>query len=300
MTSRYQGALLVTALLAAPLPALEVPYLSGRVTDLADMISPEAESRIDGRLERLEQAEGSQIAVLTIPSLEGESLEDFSLRVAETWGLGRAEADDGALLLISRDDRKMRLEVGYGLEAILTDAYSRRILDEVLRPRFRAADVDGGVERAVETMAALIEGNDILPPPEPAGLHGGQAGRSLGGLLFFLALIVVPFAMNAVTAQGCTGWLIYFVTMPFVFSIPAAFFSPRAGVLCLVAWGLLIPILRLLVPKTAIGRRLGSRGFGRGGWSSSGGWGSGGGGFSGGGFSGGGGSFGGGGSSSGW
>ena len=291
---RFGAALLVAVSLPALASGLEVPFLSGRVNDLADILSAQAEERINQRLAKLEDAAGTQVAVLTVPSLEGESLEDFSLRVAETWALGRADEDDGALLLIARDDRKMRLEVGYGLEAILTDAYSRRIIDEVLRPRFRGGDFDGGVERAVETMAALVEGNDILPPPavEPSG--GAGLRLPIGGMIF-LGLLVLPFALTAITAPGCSGWLVYLILTPFAFGIPAALVNSRAGVIALTIWVVVVPILRLIAPKTALGRGLRSRGSRRGGWSSSGGWGS-----SGGGFSGGGGSFGGGGSSGSW
>ena len=296
---RFSAVLLLAAVLPAMASGLEVPFLGGRVNDLADILSAPAEERISQRLANLEDAAGTQVAVLTVPSLEGESLEDFSLRVAETWALGRADEDDGALLLIARDDRKMRLEVGYGLEPILTDAYSRRIIDEVLRPRFRSGDFDGGVERAVETMAALVEGNDILPPPavKPAG--GAGFGLPIGGMIFF-CLLVLPFALAAITTPGCSGWLVYLILMPFAFGIPVTLFSPRAGVIALTIWVIAVPILRLIAPKTALGRSLRSGGSRRGGWSSSGGWGSSGGGFSGGGFSGGGGSFGGGGSSGSW
>jgi len=122
--------------------ALDVPRLTGRVNDYADLLSSDAEIRIEQKLAMLEKDTGAQVAVLTIQSLEAESLEEYSLRVAETWALGRGDQDDGALLLIARNDRKMRLEVGYGLEPTLTDIMSKRILDQVLRPRFRAGDFD--------------------------------------------------------------------------------------------------------------------------------------------------------------
>ncbi len=288
-------------LLFSPTPAgaLEVPYLAGRVTDLAEILSAEAEARIDDRLERLEEAEGAQIAVLTLPSLEGESLEDYSLRVVDTWKLGRADADDGALLLIARDDRKMRLEVGYGLEPILTDAYSRRILDEIVRPRFRAGDFDGGIERAIEAAAALIEGDDVLPPPAEAQSGGVRERPERAGAFLFFLVLLVPFTLAAVTSPGCGGWLFYLFLMPLWFGFPAVLVSPRVGVFCLVAWVIAFPILRAVLPRTRRGARWSSGGpfFGGGGWSSSGGWG---GGSSGGGFSGGGGGFGGGGSSGSW
>lgn len=290
---------LATILAANPAASLEVPYLAGRVTDLAEILSAEAEVRLDGRLERLEAAEGAQLAVLTLPSLEGENLEDYSIRVVETWKLGRADADDGALLLIARDDRKMRLEVGYGLESILTDAYSRRILDEIVRPRFRTGDFDGGVERAIEAVSSLIEGNDVLPAVAEARPGSARERPGRTGAFIFFVLLVVPFTLGAVTSPGCGGWLFYFFLMPLWFGFPAVLVSPRAGVFCLVAWIIAFPFLRAVLPRTRRGARWSSGGpfFGGGGWSSSGGWG---GGSSGGGFSGGGGSFGGGGSSGSW
>jgi uncharacterized protein len=297
--------LIAGALALPPADALEVPFLGGRVNDLADILSTDSEARIHERLADLEQAEGSQIAVLTLPSLEGEDLEDFSIRVAETWGLGRAGADDGALLLIARDDRKMRIEVGYGLESILTDVYSRRILDEIVRPHFRTGDFDGGVERAVGAMAALVEGNDVLPPPATASRSAGRA-TDIGAFVVFL-LIVTPFAFGAVGAPGCAGWLLYFFLMPFWFGVPSALMGPRFGLFFLIGWCVAYPVLRALRPwltSLGAGSRRGTGGCFGGGWSSSGGWGGGGsfggGSSGGGGFSGGGGSFGGGGSSSGW
>ena len=137
---------LVLALAAATAPALEVPYLAGRVNDLADLLSPGAEARIEEELAALERETGAQGAVLTVPSLEGDPLEDFSLRVVDTWKLGREGVDDGVLLVIARDERQVRIEVGYGLEATLTDVGSKRILSDVMTPRFRAGDFDGGVE----------------------------------------------------------------------------------------------------------------------------------------------------------
>ena len=153
--SRAVGLALVVSsvLVAASMAALEVPFLAGRVNDLAGLLAPEVEIRIETTLRALEEETGSQVAVLTVPSLEGESLENFSLRVVETWELGRAEVDDGALLFIGRDDRKMRIEVGYGLEGALTDARTRRIQEDILQPKFRVGDFEGGVEAAVDAIA---------------------------------------------------------------------------------------------------------------------------------------------------
>lgn len=301
------------ALLALGASALPVPELSGRVVDLADLLPADAEARIDAKLVAFEQRTGAQVAVLTVTSLEGDPIEDFSIRVVEAWKLGRQGKDDGVLLLVSRDDRKMRIETGYGLEGQLTDAQSGRILDGVLRPRFRAGDYRGGIEEGVDTLLGTLDGLDVLPP-EPAPGETPWGVRILGGLLFLV--VIGTFSAVAVVAPGGVAWLLYVFLMPFYAAFPTALFGPKALVL-FALWVIGFPILRLAL-KTPWGKafqkqfptfdptatpsrsRWSSGGWSSGGWSS-GGWSSGGGGFSsGGGFSGGGGSFGGGGASSSW
>jgi uncharacterized protein len=289
------------------LAALEVPYLSGRVVDEAGLLDAAQKARIETRLATIEEQRGSQIAVLTVPSLEDEVLEDYSLRVAETWKLGRDELDDGALLLVARDDRKMRLEVGYGLEAVLTDATSRRILDDVMRPRFRAGDFGGGIEDAILAIEGVLAGDEgALPPPAADG--GGISGDSMpwparAGFFIFFLFVVGIFSLTALFSQGCAGWFLYLFLMPFWLAFPLAILGTPFGWLFLPAWLVGFPILRSLTAgarkKGTMPGWLGGGTLPRG-WSSSRGWG--GGGFSGGGggFSGGGGSFGGGGASSSW
>jgi len=281
--------------LGATLFALEVPFLTGRVNDLADILPAESEARVEARLARLESEEGSQVAVLTIPSLEGEVLEDYSLRVAETWELGRGEFDDGALLLIASEDRKMRLEVGYGLEPTITDLASRRVLDDVMAPYFRQGDFGGGVEAAVDVIAGLIEGEDALPPP--AATRRGPSGSAsvLGGLL-----VLGIFSLLAVVSRGCMGWIIFLLLTPIWFSVPLAIWGTPLGLVPGIVWVVAFPWMRSRLGGGGGGRGGGGGWLpGGGGWSSSGGGWSGGG-FSGGGFSGGGGSFGGGGASGSW
>lgn len=304
MTEVAQRALrgvILLALLAGvtPVAALEVPFLAGRVNDLADMIPADAEARIEARLERLENERGSQVAVLTIPSLQGEVLEYYSLRVAETWALGRGEFDDGALLLIARDDRKMRLEVGYGLEPAITDLASRRIVDDVIRPRFQQGDFGGGIEEAVSVIAGLVEGEDALPPP-----GAGGSSRSVAEQLIGFLFPVGFFSLIAFSSRGCVAWALYLFLIPFWFSLPVTLFGAPWGLVPGILWLIGFPLLALR--RGRIGRSgWGDPGSGRG-WSSTrgswggGSWGGSGGGFSGGGFSGGGGSFGGGGSSGSW
>jgi uncharacterized protein len=302
------GVALVLLSLAPPSIAKEVPYLGGRVNDLAGMLGAETETRLEQSLKELEQRTGAQLVVLTVESLEGEVLEDYSLRVAETWGLGRAEQDDGVLLLIAKNDRQMRIEVGYGLEDRLTDLQSGRILKEVIRPRFREGEFEHGIEQGVAAIVAAVEGGAIDAYAAPQSASGGNLTGAplLARAAFFLIFFVVvgTFALLALFSSGCSSWFLYLFLTPFFATFPSVSIHPLAGPIAAGAWLIGFPLFKLWLAKTGSGRRFleehpGWKGFaGAGG--SGGGWSSGGGGFSGGGFSGGGGSFGGGGASSGW
>ena len=132
--------LLTGLFLGLPASALDVPVLTGRVVDLAGLLTPQQVQALDARLQLLEKINSTQLVVLTVPSLEGESLEDFTMRVAESWKLGQKGIDNGVLLFIALQDRAMRIEVGYGLEATLTDAMTSRIIRNEMTPRFRSGD----------------------------------------------------------------------------------------------------------------------------------------------------------------
>ncbi len=293
-------ALLAALTLATAATGLEVPFLAGRVNDYAEILSAAAEERITAKLEAHEAETGNQVAVLTVASLEGDALESFSLRVAETWALGRAGVDDGVLLLVARDDRKMRIEVGYGLEGALTDAQSGRILRNILTPHFRAGDFDGGIEQGIDAILGTLAGGDVIPASAPAhdfapGL-GDLGGRLAAGGLFLL--VVGMFSLVALFSPGCQSWFLYVFLMPFWGAFPAAFLSPKVGLVSLAAWVVGFPILKLILSSTGAGKRWVSSHPGWTNWTSGGGGGWSGGG--GGGFSGGGGSFGGGGASGSW
>lgn len=293
--------LFLPLLLAAHGAAKEVPFLTGRVNDEANLLSPEQRQGIESKLAQLEQQTTHQVAVLTVESLEGDPIEDFAHRVAETWKLGTAEKDNGALLLVASGDRKMRIEVGYGLEPDLTDLQTSVIQNDVIIPYFKRGDFGGGIEAGVDAMISAIQGQEVTPAAparQPSG--GGGGGGGGGGFLLFLVFLLFPFSLDALRSRS---WLLYFFLMPFYFFL-GFIINPIVGMIALGAWIVLYPILRMVVPKSALGsRRRGGGWFigpgmgGGGGWSGGGGsWGGGGGG----GFSGGGGSFGGGGSSSSW
>jgi uncharacterized protein len=289
---RRFAALCAVLLVGVSATALEVPYLDGRVNDQAGMLSDGFEAQLEDRLRELEEQTGAQVAVLTIPSLEGDPIEDFSIRVVETWKLGRQGVDDGVLILIARDDRRMRIEVGYGLEGALTDAQAGRIIDGLMAPRFQEGDFDGGVNAAVDAVAAAVRG-------EPLEMPEVRPRKSMNNIATFVFFVVfgLPFINAALSSRGAAGWVLFLFLAPFFFAFPAAMFGLRVGGIVLAAWLIGFPLLRMIWPKAST-TRTGSR---RGGTF----WGpfiggGGGGGFSGGGFSGGGGGFGGGGASGGW
>ncbi len=291
---------------------LEVPFLAGRVQDDAGIMTSEAVARIETLLESLERETGAQLVILTLASLDGEPLADFSMRVAETWKLGQEGIDDGILLLISRDDRKIRLEVGYGLEGVMTDAASRRVIDQLIKPRFREGDFDRGIEQASAAIAGAIRGQeDAIPPTSPASGSG-----EVGGAWIFLgvfAVMIGPFVRVATRVRGAPGWIMFFGLLPFFFFIPLSLGLSVALIVTAIyvsSVGLVRIFLperwRLNVEETYRGTSRKSRSRSRT-WGHGGGWGGGGriggggwGGGSSGGFSGGGGSFGGGGASGGW
>ncbi|MCA1457624.1 YgcG family protein [Bradyrhizobium sp. BRP22] len=140
--------------------------LTGRVVDQTGTLSSGDIASLTQTLEDLEKRKGSQIAVLIVPTTGDETIEQFSIRVAEAWKIGRRKIDDGALLVIAKNDRHLRIEVGYGLEGVLTDATTRRIIDEIITPKFKTGDFAGGVAAGVNRMIRLIDGEQ-LPAPEP-------------------------------------------------------------------------------------------------------------------------------------
>jgi uncharacterized protein len=163
-----------------------VPALSARVIDLTGTLSGGAVNRLEGELAALEAKKGSQIAVLIVPTTQPEDIEQYGIRVADQWKLGRKGVDDGAILIVAKDDRRVRIEVGYGLEGALPDATANRILDETIKPHFKLGDYDGGVEAGVERMIAVVNG-ERLPEPDRRWEH------HVGGLES-----VLPFALVAV------------------------------------------------------------------------------------------------------
>ena len=186
--------ILIVVLTATGMGALEVPPLSGRINDNAGILSPSKENELERYLAGVENATGVQIGLLTIPSLEGDSLESYSLRVAERWGLGRSGNDDGAILLVAMEERKIRIEVGYGLEAVLTDATSGYIIREAIVPNFKSGDFEAGVAGGLQAMGGAVTGNEPIAPED---IRQSESRRNDGvPVPVFLIVFIVIFILT--------------------------------------------------------------------------------------------------------
>ena len=267
-------------LLASPARAEQpIPTIEARVTDLTATLTPPQRDALERRLAAFEADKGSQLAVLIVPTTQPESIEQYAIRVAEAWKLGRKGVDDGLLLLVAKEDRAVRIEVGYGLEGAVPDAIAKRIVEEVIVPHFRTGDYHGGIAAGVETLIKLISGEAL---PLPAGRKQTQPG-----VQFFEDTL--PLAMLFVFVLGG-------ILRTLLGRLPGA--SVAGGVAFFGAWLLLGSLLAALVIAfltfvITLAGISGGRGYRVGGYR--------GGGFGGGGgFSGGGGGFGGGGASGRW
>lgn len=280
-------ALLIFFLCRGAALALDVPPYHGYVNDYAHMISPAVKARLERTLEAFDRSDSTQIAILTIDSLQGEPLDDFSIRTVDAWGIGQKGKDNGVLLLAVKNDHKLRIEVGRGLEGVLTDLAAGRIVDLIIAPRFKAGRFDEGFEAGV---AAIIQTTRGEFHPDRLRPRRGKEPPPLFTYLFFGALIVGFLGSVSRKLGVGAGALL----LPLLFLLGGGPF------------GLLI--LLLLVPVGAFGGLLLPlilaaflRGGGGGFYMGGGGFGGGGGGFGGGGFGGfGGGGFGGGGASGSW
>ncbi len=277
-----------------------VPQLTARVTDLTGTLTPDQSSALEAKLAAFEQSKGSQVVVLLVPTTQPEVIEQYSMRVVDQWKLGRGKVDDGVLLLIALNDRKVRIEVGYGLEGALPDATANRIIQQDITPAFKRGDYYDGISTGVDRIMRVIEG-EPLPEPEFSSPASGIPGLvHLLPFLFIFALVgssIFRRLFGRVGGALATGGLVGFLTWLLISILGISLFA-----------GIVAFILSLL---GGMGGGGGSGAGGNGwysrrhgsGWGYGGGFGGGlggGGGFGGGGFGGGGGGFGGGGASGGW
>jgi uncharacterized protein len=185
-----------------------IPPLTARVTDLTGTLSGEAVTRIETKLANLEAKKGSQIAVLIVPTTQPEEIEQFGIRVLDAWKLGRKGVDDGAILIVAKNDRRVRIEVGYGLEGALPDAIANRIITETITPHFKLGDYDGGVEAGVDQMISVVNG-EPLPEPDRKWEHRNGLGHLLPLLLVgvFVASGVLRGIFGRLFGSVATGGL---------------------------------------------------------------------------------------------
>lgn len=267
-----------------------VPPLTGHVIDRTATLATDQQQALEAKLTAFEQSTGAQIVVLLVPSTQPEDIFSYANRVASTWKIGRKEVGDGLLLLVAKDDHKLRIEVARTLEGAIPDLAAQRIIDEFITPSFKAGDFAGGIDAGVDRIMGLVKG-EALPAPEPASGAGASSGFQWQDLLMFLFFGVVIVGavarqilgnkLGSLLTGGVVGFLVWTVSTSLILAV-------LAGMVTLV-----------FALVSSLGRGGRSGGFGGGmGSSGGGGWSSGGGG---GGFSsGGGGSFGGGGASGGW
>jgi uncharacterized protein len=278
--------LLGTCLTALAQSLQPVPKLESRVTDLTGTLTAEQQTGLEQKLAAFEARKGSQLAVLIIATTKPEEIEAYSIRVVDQWKLGRKQVDDGALMIVAKEDRTLRIEVGYGLEGALTDATSNRIIAETITPLFRHGDFYGGINAGIDQMIRVVDG-EPLPPPD----HRWQGDRSPGGRglfpILFIAVLVGSVALQSIlgrtlgsiaTAAG-TGvivWIAGYALLLAVFAgVGALILSLFSGLSGGRGWS--------SYPRSG---GFGAGGFGGGGFGGRGGFGGGSGGFGGGGASG--------------
>jgi uncharacterized protein len=245
-----------------------IPQFTGPVVDLTGTLSGGAESRIESKINAFQASKGAQFAVLIVASTQPEDIDQYAVRAQESWKVGRKGVDDGALLVVAKDDHRMRIEVGYGLEGVLTDATTNRIIEETITPRFKSGDFDGGIEAGIDKMISVAAGEE-LPPPDSTWEHKSPS-RGLP-IPLLIGILIVSGVLRRVIGR-----------------VPGALAT--GGLIGTVAW-IATHILAIGVGSGIIGFLFAVlAGPGVGGWSSGGGFGGGGfgGGFGGGGGGGGG------------
>ncbi len=287
---RIRFVLLALLLCGTAQAEVAVPELKQRVTDLTATLDAGQIQLLENKLAAFESAKGSQIAVLLLPTTEPETIEEFGIRVAESWKLGRKGVDDGVLLLVAKDDRKLRIEVGYGLEGALNDATAKRIVSEVITPYFKRGEFYSGIDAGVSAIIKVVEGEPLPAPVQYSATYSGDVEGSfeivLGAafMIFMVGNIILRQLLGRLTSGLIVGGLVGALAWVMLLSLFWAIVAASVAFLFSLIFG-----------ASGLGSHFPS------GWSSGGGGGRGsGGGFGGGGFGGGGGSFGGGGASGGW
>jgi uncharacterized protein len=252
--------LLLAGFAMAAAAQVSVPYLSGRIVDEAGILSPQARERLAGMLKAHEDASGNQIAVLTVPTLEGESVEDYAVRVFEDWKLGAKDKDNGILVLVVPQDRRMRIEVGYGLEGTLTDAVASRIIRDLMTPRFREGNYDVGIEAGVTAILQVLEGRRA----SDAEADWAAPASTLGGfhveppdmpwtvrilMCLFVFGIIGMFTFVGLVTPGGAGWFLYVFLIPFWSMFPLGLLGSNAALAIVATYLAGFPIAKIVLSR---------------------------------------------------
>lgn len=298
-TLKRTASLFILLIASQPSSGKEVPFLSSRVNDYANILSPAAIQRLEQELKTHEDSTSNQIVVLTVGSLEGEVLEEFSMKVVEKWKLGTEKNDNGVLLLIANDERQVRIEVGDGLEGVLPDGICGTIIRQQIVPYFKEQRFDDGVEAGVAAIFKAIGNEYVAEPESDEFIEAPPLAFGLAFFAFFL-FVVGMFTVTALFSKGFGAWFMYVFLIPFWLLFPMASFGTTAGFAIFAVYAVGFVVARILFARSKggkqvfdrWGKKFASSGFATGGsssgrsWSSSSSFSGGGGSFSGGGASG--------------
>jgi uncharacterized protein len=253
MSTRFRVASCAIVLSAVSLAAQNLPKPAGRVTDLANIIDAATESDLDRQLDQLEQKTSSEIAVVTVTSLDGVPIDDYAVRLFKEWGIGQAKTDNGVLVLVAPNEREIKIEVGYGLEGILPDGLAGEIIRDNFTPRFRENDYSGGIRDGVGRLVQVVEKQQVLTPEELARFNDGSGDDIPAWAIipFFGLFVTIGFGMVGIGLRTKTGFPLlfgsFFGGMPLMMSLA---FAGMLAWLILLPWALFVFVM---------GYRLGGR-----------------------------------------
>jgi uncharacterized protein len=242
MMNRFVLATCLIACSVLSLAAQNLPKPAGRITDLANVIDAATEADLDQRLDQLEQQTSSEMAVVTVPSLDGTTVEDYAERLFKEWGIGQAKSDNGVLVLVAPNEREMRIEVGYGLEGILPDGLAGQIIRDNFIPRFREDDYNGGIRDGVARVIDVVAKQQVLTADELAAFN--ESGNDMPEWLiipFFGIFVTIGFVMVGLGLRSKTGFPIlfgsFFGGMPLLMSLA---FIGRLSMFTLLPWAIVM------------------------------------------------------------
>lgn len=255
--------IIILLILALPvgISATEVPYLTGRVNDYAQLLTPETSQMLSDSLREHEARTGNQVVILTISTLDGENIEDYANTVFNTWKLGQKDENNGVLIVVVPDDRCMRIEVGYGLEGTMTDLMSSRIIRNVMTPKFKDGDYNGGIADGASAVLNVLQGGELL---DESGNDDEAPAQSITGgiqrpdmsiterILFgcFIFGIIGLFTFLGIFTPGGTSWFLYFFLIPFWAMFPIIILGTQGALICLCSYLVIFPGAKLFLKRT--------------------------------------------------